>query len=72
MKFSKGAGSSDVLAERADQKVSDRDFHQEKDRLQQEWGYVLPNKEALLYYRILSDHYEDEWIMPNMGKSRSL
>ena len=72
MKFSKGAGSSDILAERAEEKVSDSDFQQEKERLQNKWEYTLPNKEALLYYNMLREHYQDEWIMPNMGQSRSL
>jgi asparagine synthase (glutamine-hydrolysing) len=72
MKFSKGAGSSDILAERAEQKISDTHFCQEKERIQHEWDYTLPNKEALLYYEMLREHYQDEWIMPNMGRSRSL
>ncbi|HSR48409.1 MAG TPA: asparagine synthase B [Anaerolineales bacterium] len=72
MKFSKGAGSSDVLAERAEDDVSDADYRLEKERLREEWDYPLPNKEALVYYRMLRDHYQDEWIMPNMGRSRSL
>jgi asparagine synthase (glutamine-hydrolysing) len=72
MKFSKGAGSSDILATHADENISDRDFRQERKRLQQEWGYSLENKEALLYYKMLREHYQDEWIMPNMGRSRSL
>jgi asparagine synthase (glutamine-hydrolysing) len=72
MKFSKGAGSSDILAERAEEKVTDSDFQQGKERLQRDWDYTLPNKEALLYYNMLREHYHDEWIMPNMGHSRSL
>ncbi|MGD8403007.1 MAG: asparagine synthase B [Anaerolineales bacterium] len=72
MKFSKGAGSSDILAERADAKVSDGEFQKETERLQQNWDYTLPNKEALLYYKMLRENYQDEWIMPNMGRSRSL
>jgi len=72
MKFSKGAGSSDILAERADEKVSDGEFRKETERLQQDWDYTLPNKEALLYYKMLRENYQDEWIMPNMGRSRSL
>ena len=72
MKFSKGAGSSDILAERGEEKVTDGDFKQEKERLQSDWDYNLQNKEALLYYRMLNEHYQDEWIMPNMGSSRSL
>jgi len=72
MKFSKGAGSSDILAERADKKVTDSEFQRGKERLQRDWDYTLPNKEALLYYKMLREHYQDEWIMPNMGQSRSL
>jgi len=72
MKFSKGAGSSDILAERAERKVTDAEFQSEKKRLKQDWDYNLQNKEALLYYRMLREHYQDEWIMPNMGSSRSL
>ena len=72
MKFSKGAGSSDILAERAKEEVSDADYKIAKERLKGEWDYNLQNKEALFYYRILHEHYQDEWIMPNMGSSRSL
>ena len=72
MKFSKGAGSSDILAERAEEKVSDKQFQAERTRLKHDWDYSLPNKESLLYYQMLREHYQDEWIMPNMGRSRSL
>jgi asparagine synthase (glutamine-hydrolysing) len=72
MKFSKGAGSSDILAERAEQKISDKQFQAEQKRLKRDWDYNLQNKEALLYYQMLREHYQDEWIMPNMGRSRSL
>ncbi len=72
MKFSKGAGSSDILAERAEALINDVEFVQEQKRMQKEWDYTMANKEALLYYRMLREHYQDEWIMPNMGNSRSL
>jgi asparagine synthase (glutamine-hydrolysing) len=72
MKFSKGAGSSDILAERAEQKISDKLFLAEGKRLKRDWNYDLQNKEVLLYYQMLREHYQDEWIMPNMGRSRSL
>jgi asparagine synthase (glutamine-hydrolysing) len=71
-KFSAGAGSSQILARKADQSVSDQEFEQEKERLLQEWNYNLLNKEALYYYYILRQSYQDEWIFPNMGHSRSL
>lgn len=71
-KFSQGAGSSLILAQHAERSVSDQEFEREKIRLQKEWNYILPNKEALYYYHILRQNYRDEWIFPGMGHSRSL
>jgi asparagine synthase (glutamine-hydrolysing) len=71
-KFSKGAGSSDLIAQLAEETVTDADFLSEARRLGSEWDYTLPNKEALYYYRIMREHYDDAWIFPNMGHSRSL
>ncbi|RPJ26738.1 MAG: asparagine synthase B [Chloroflexi bacterium] len=71
-KFSKGAGSSDIIAEVAESEVSDADFQSESVRLLNDWEYRLLNKEALYYYRILHEHFKDEWIFPAMGQSRSL
>lgn len=71
-KFSKGAGSSDVIACRADAEVSQDVFLSEQARLLHQWGYRLPGKEALYYYRILSRFYEDRWIFTNLGQSRSI
>jgi asparagine synthase (glutamine-hydrolysing) len=71
-KFSAGAGSSQLLARHAKEAVSDRDFLAESDRLCDEWGYTLPNKEGLFYYRILAEAYPDDRIFATMGVSRSL
>ena len=71
-KFSKGAGSSELIAQEAVEKITDQEFSSERDRLKKDWGYNLQNKEALYYYRVLREHYSDEWILPTMGKSRSL
>jgi asparagine synthase (glutamine-hydrolysing) len=71
-KFSKGAGSSDVIARKADGEISQKEFEAERARLLYEWNYRLPNKEALYYYRILGESFRDEWIFPTLGKSRSL
>lgn len=71
-KFSKGAGSSELIAQAAVEKITDREFASERDRLERDWDYNLQNKEALYYYRILREFYDDEWILPNMGNSRSL
>jgi asparagine synthase (glutamine-hydrolysing) len=71
-KFSKGAGSSELIAHEAVEKITDQEFTSERDRLKKDWDYNLQNKEALYYYRLMRDHYEDEWILPTMGSSRSL
>lgn len=71
-KFSKGAGSSELIAQRAVEKISDQEYISECKRLKQDWNYNLQNKEALYYYRILREFYDDQWILPTMGNSRSL
>ncbi|NJC94995.1 MAG: asparagine synthetase B [Anaerolineales bacterium] len=71
-KFSKGAGSSELIAQEAVEKITDQEFASERDRLKKDWDHNLQNKEALYYYRILREYYDDGWILPNMGKSRSL
>ncbi len=71
-KFSKGAGSSDVIAKKVEQEITDQEFRSERARLLYEWNYRLPNKEALYYYRILHEFFQDQWIFPTMGQSRSL
>ena len=71
-KFSKGAGSSELIAERAAETIDDAEFAVEAKRLGDEWDYDLPSKEALHYYKILRQFYCDEWILPNMGQSRSI
>jgi len=71
-KFSKGAGSSEMIAQQAETDIGDGEFMRERDRLEREWNYRLPNKESLHYYRILGQSYRDEWILPTMGHSRSL
>jgi asparagine synthase (glutamine-hydrolysing) len=71
-KFSKGAGSSELIAQEAVEKISDPEFSSECERLRKDWNYNLQNKEALYYYRILREFYDDQWILPTMGNSRSL
>jgi asparagine synthase (glutamine-hydrolysing) len=71
-KFSHGAGSSDLIAVLAKAEILDEEFAVESRRLKSEWDYTLENNEALYYYKILRQHYEDKWIFPTMGKSRSL
>ncbi|GIV17717.1 MAG: asparagine synthase B [Armatimonadota bacterium] len=71
-KFSAGAGSSELMKQYAEQTISDTEYERERERLQREWNYTLAGKEALLYYRIMREFYEDEHILPHMGTSRSL
>lgn len=71
-KFSKGAGSSDIIAQIAEREASDAEFQSEQARLLNRWEYRLPNKEALYYYRILHEYFKDQWVFPTMGQSRSL
>jgi asparagine synthase (glutamine-hydrolysing) len=71
-KFSRGAGSAEVIARRAQAEISNQEFFSERARLLHEWNYRLPDKEALFYYRILHENYKDAWIFPTMGQSRSL
>jgi asparagine synthase (glutamine-hydrolysing) len=71
-KFSKGAGSSDVLSQIAEREIPDAELHSERAWLHYYGNYRLPNKEALYYYRILRQFYNDKWILPTMGQSRSL
>lgn len=71
-KFSHGAGSRDVILEHANEQITDSEFGHERTRLAAEWGYNLPNKEALYYYKIMREYFNDDQIMPGMGHSRSL
>jgi asparagine synthase (glutamine-hydrolysing) len=66
-KFSKGAGSSDLITQ-----CADAEFLSERQRLKKEWDYELQNKETLYYYKVIREFYDDEWILPTMGNSRSL
>ena len=70
--FSKGAGSSDIIMMIADDTISDAEFQAEQARLRNRWGYRLPNKEALYYYRLSQQHYEDRLVFPTLGKGHSL
>jgi asparagine synthase (glutamine-hydrolysing) len=71
-KFSAGAGSSELITQYANETISDQEFGREMERLRSDWNYVLLDKEALYYYRILRQYYDDADILPNMGASRSI
>jgi asparagine synthase (glutamine-hydrolysing) len=71
-KFSKGAGSSDMIAQVAERQISHAELESERARLLHNLNYFLPDKEALYYYRIFREYYQDQWVFPTMGQSRSL
>jgi asparagine synthase (glutamine-hydrolysing) len=71
-KYAAGAGSANIMATLAEVRVSDAEFARERERLQARWNYRLANKEALHYYQVMRQFYRDEWILPEMGQSRSL
>jgi len=72
LKFSHGAGSSNIFEQIAEREVTDQDFRTEQGRLEKQWSYNLSCKEALYYYRILREQIADEIIFPVMGSSQSL
>jgi asparagine synthase (glutamine-hydrolysing) len=71
-KYAAGAGSANIMAAIAGVTISDAVFARERERLRARWNYHLANKEALYYYNLLRHFYRDEWILPQMGQSRSL
>jgi asparagine synthase (glutamine-hydrolysing) len=71
-KFSKGAGSCDVIAQRAATEIGRVELQSEQKRMLRQWDYHLVNQEALYYYHILRRFYEDRWIFASLGQSRSI
>ena len=71
-KYAAGAGSADAIARLAEDAISDEEFALTREQLEARWNYRLPNKEALYYYDILREHYWDEWILPEIGRSRGV
>ena len=68
-KFSAGAGSAQVLAEYAEDHVSDADLRALRNL---SWGDYFDSKEKVLYYRIFQDHFGDALSPEICGISRSL
>lgn len=72
MKFSSGAGSMHELAIVAEERFDNHTMERERRRLARDWGYHLPNKEALYYLATLRGMLPERIVMPEMGVSRSL
>ena len=67
-KFWQGGGVGDLLANHANQAISDHDFFAER-RLPNDW--TLHSKEELLYYRIFKEHFGEldhlDWVGRTKG-----
>ncbi len=68
-KFSKGAGSADLLAEYANDKISDAEWLAERKAAN---GARLRSKEELLYYRIFTGFFGERIPMTVIGRTRSV
>lgn len=55
--FSKGAGSSDMLRELADEEITDAEFKAESADVLQQTDYRIRTKEELLYHREFVKHF---------------
>lgn len=62
-----GAGTGSMMAELAEQQVSDADLRQERVLHN---GWVLQNKEEVLYYRIFREHFGVLEELSWMGRSK--
>lgn len=68
--FSMEAGSSNVVVHVAEREISEDEFKSVQSRLLNRWGYHLIDKEALYYYKLFRQYFEDRWIFPMLGQSR--
>ncbi len=68
-KFWKGAGVEELMAEHAEQSISDRDFSEERNLSN---GWKIHSKEELLYYRIFEENFGDLDDFSWMGRTKKL
>jgi len=68
-KFWKGAGVEELMAEYAEQSISDSDFSAERYLAN---GWKLNSKEELLYYRIFEENFGDLEDYSWMGRTKSI
>lgn len=68
-KFSEGAGSSVALSTVAEMEITDREFERDRELSN---GYIIKNKEELMYYRIFREFYPGDAAHKAVGFSRSL
>jgi asparagine synthase (glutamine-hydrolysing) len=68
-KFSRGAGSMDMLASYAHEKISDEEFARQRTPAEQ---ISLHSKEELLYFNIFRDTFGDQIPLESIGRTRSI
>ncbi|NPV50308.1 MAG: hypothetical protein HPY60_03820 [Candidatus Methanofastidiosum sp.] len=68
-KFSHGAGSKDLMANHAENQISNKEFDKEKNIGK---NTILRSKEELLYYRIFNDIFGDSINPETVGRTRSI
>ncbi len=66
-KFWEGAGVGELLAQYADEQISDADFAAERSLPN---GWTLNSKEELLYYRIFRERFGDSLDLAWMGRTK--
>jgi asparagine synthase (glutamine-hydrolysing) len=66
-KFWQGAGVGDLLAQYADEQITDDEFHHERTLPN---GWELNTKEELLYYRIFKEHFGELRDLSWMGRTK--
>ena len=67
-KFFKGTGSSDILKEYAEEKISDEEFQRERYL---DDGLILRSKEELYYYKIFKEFFPHKSILDTIGRTRT-
>jgi asparagine synthase (glutamine-hydrolysing) len=66
-KFWQGSGLGELMAQYAEQKISDQDFMQQRNL---DGGWTLNTKEELMYYRVFKEHFGDLTDLTWMGRTK--
>ncbi|WP_369018398.1 asparagine synthase-related protein [Thermatribacter velox] len=66
-KFWQGAGVEELIANYAEERITDSDFVRERNLPN---GWVLRSKEELFYYRIFKEHFGERMDLDWMGRSK--
>jgi asparagine synthase (glutamine-hydrolysing) len=65
-KFARGAGSYEMVAQYAEEKITGGEFSRNRKILD---GFELESKEQLLYYRIFRQFFDNESVIRQMGRT---